>query len=46
VQRIAVGASSLGRLGVTALPFMRQAKHFLRDLRRARSANDDARQSA
>ena len=46
VQRIAVGASGLGRLGVTALPFMRQAKHFLRDLRRTRSANDDARQSA
>jgi CelD/BcsL family acetyltransferase involved in cellulose biosynthesis len=46
VQRIAVGASGIGRLAVTALPFMRLAKHFVRGLRPVRSGRDDARQAA
>jgi CelD/BcsL family acetyltransferase involved in cellulose biosynthesis len=46
VQRIAVGVSGLGRLAVTALPFMRLAKHFLRGLRPVRSGANDVRQPA
>jgi hypothetical protein len=46
VQRIAVGVSGIGRLAVTALPFMRLAKHFVRALRPERSGAGDARQPA
>ena len=46
VQRVAVGAGGIGRLAVTALPFMRLAKHFVRGLRPERSGRSDARQPA